>query len=91
MTFSFLFDGAECSEPAPTRGGVASWQDGPVDGESGPAAISGVCNSSGSGEITITSRIGVANPLHRHYHGVYPSLSTQITSSLHLEDLCPSL
>ena len=92
FTLSFLFNGSECSNPAPIRGGVASLQYGGIgyrDGKSVPAAISGVCNRLRSGDVTITSNLG--NVPHGHYHGYHPSSSSSITSSLHVEELCPSL
>ena len=93
FTLSFLFNGSECSNPAPIRGGVASLQYGGgsnTDGKSVPAAISGVCNQLRSGDVTITSNLVKVNVPVGHYHGYHPS-STPITSSLHVEELCPSL
>ena len=94
FTLSFLFNGSECSNPAPIRGGVASSQHGSSsygDHKSVPAAISGVCNQLRSGDVTITSNLVKGNVPYAHYHGRYPSSSTPITSSLHVEELCPSL
>ena len=93
FTLSFLFNGSECSNPAPIRGGVGSLQDGGssyADLKSVPAAISGVCNQLRSGDVTITSNLVEGNVQYGHYHGYYPS-SRSITSSLHVEELCPSL
>ena len=92
FTLSFLFNGSECSNPAPIRGGIASWQGGAFDyrdGKSVPAAISGVCNQLRSGDVTTTSNL-VKGSVNEHYHGYHPS-STSTTSSLHVEELCPSL
>ena len=93
FTLSFLFNGSECSNPAPIRGGVASWQGGGFsdrDYKSVPAAISGVCNQLRSGDVTITSNLVKGYVPHDCYHGHHP-FSTSITSSLHVEELCPSL
>ena len=93
FTLSFLFNGSECSNPAPIRGGVVSVQSGGFsyrEHKSVPAAISGVCNQLRSGDVTITSNLVKGRVLHGHYHGFHPS-STSITSSLHVEELCPSL
>ena len=93
FTLSFLFDGSECSNPAPIRGGVASLQNGGynnTDGKSVPAAISGVCNQLRSGDVTITSNLVKGNVQYGPYHGYDPS-NKSITSSLHVEELCPSL
>ena len=94
FTLSFLFNGSECSNPAPIRGGIASLQNGGynyVDYKSFPAAISGVCNQLRSGDVTITSNLVKGNVQYSHYHGRYPTSSTSIPSSLHVEELCPSL
>ena len=94
FTLSFLFNGSECSNPAPIRGGVVSVQSGGFsyrERKSVPAAISGVCNQLRRGDVTITSNLVKGHVVHRHYHGRYPSSSTSITSSLHVEELCPSL
>ena len=93
FTLSFLFNGSECSNPAPIRGGVASLQNGGFsdrDEKSVPAAISGVCNQLRSGDVTITSNLVKGNVQYGPYHGYDPS-SASITSSLHVEELCPSL
>ena len=93
FTPSFLFNGSECSNPAPIRGGVASLQGGSVnyrDYKSVPAAISGVCNQLRSGDVTITSNLVKGHVPNHYYHGHYP-FSASITSSLHVEELCPSL
>ena len=92
FTLSFLFNGSECSNPAPIRGGVDSLQYGGssnTDGKSVPAAISGVCNQLRNGDVTITSNLVKGNVQYQHYHG--RSFSNSITSSLHVEELCPSL
>ena len=94
FTLSFLFNGSECSNPAPIRGGVASLQSGGYsyrDEKSVPAAISGVCNQLRSGDVTITSNLVKGDVQYALYHGRYFSSSTSITSSLHVEELCPSL
>ena len=93
FTLSFLFNGSECSNPAPIRGGVASWQGGSFsyrEHKSVAAAISGVCNQLRSGDITITSNLAKDNAQYGTFHGYHPS-SPSITSSLHVEELCPSL
>ena len=93
FTLSFLFNGSECSNPAPIRGGVASLQSGGIgyrERKSVPAAISGVCNQLRSGDVTITSNLVKGNVPQGHFHGFHPS-STSLTSSLHVEELCPSL
>ena len=91
FTLSFLFNGSECSNPAPIRGGVASRQYGNHgDHKSVPAAISGVCNQLRSGDVTITSNLVKGHVPQGHFHGYHPS-SPSITSSLHVEELCPSL
>ena len=93
FTLSFLFNGSECSNPAPIRGGVVSVQSGGFsyrEHKSVPAAISGVCNQLRSGDVTITSNLVEGDVQQGHYHGYHPS-SPYITSSLHVEELCPSL
>ena len=92
FTLSFLFNGSECSNPAPVRGGVGSVKGGSAaDAKSVPAAISGVCNQLRNGDVTITSNLVKGNVQYSHYHGRYPTSSTSIPSSLHVEELCPSL
>ena len=81
FTLSFLFNGSECSNPAPIRGGIASDQDGGngnTDKKSVPAAISCVCNQLCSGDVTITSNLVTDNGPYGHYHGLYPSSITPI-------------
>ena len=88
FTLSFLFDGSECSDPAPVRGGVTS-HDTSNDIKSVPAAISGVCHIIRNGTLQITSSVmrecGADNP---YYHGYYEGVRS-ITSSLHVEEMCP--
>ena len=89
FTLSFLFDGSECSDPAPVRGGVTSNSGTGVDTKSVPAAISGVCHITRNGTLQITSSLvrdcGANNA---YYHGYYTG-GRPITSSLHVEEMCP--
>ena len=88
FTLSFLFDGSECSDPAPVRGGVSSY-DIDHDHKSVPAAISGVCHITRNGTLQITSSlVRECGAKYSYYHGYYKG-SRSITSSLHVEEMCP--
>ena len=87
FTLSFLFDGRECSDPAPVRGGVSSHGSG--DHKSVPAAISGVCHITRNGTMQITSSVfRDCGKNYQYYHGYY-NHGRSITSSLHVEEMCP--
>ena len=89
FTLSFLFDGNECSDPAPVRGGVSSNSGTGSDDKSVPAAISGVCQITRNGTLQITSSlVRECGANFRYYHGYYTGGRT-ITSSLHVEEMCP--
>ena len=88
FTLSFLFDGSECSDPAPVRGGVTSYDTG-NDHKSVPAAISGVCHITRNGTLQITSsHIRECGSTYGIFHGYYRG-GHSITSSLHVEEMCP--
>ena len=88
FTLSFLFDGSECNDPAPVRGGVSSHDTG-SDHKSVPAAISGVCHITRNGTLQITSSVmRECGADHGYYHGYYNG-DRSITSSLHVEEMCP--
>ena len=87
FTLSFLFDGSECSDPAPVRGGVSSNSGG--SHKSVPAAISGVCHVTRNGTLQITSSVvRECRADNQYYHGYYLG-GRSITSSLHVEEMCP--
>ena len=89
FTLSFLFDGSECSDPAPVRGGVTSHDNG-NDHKSVPAAISGVCHITRNGTLQITSSlVRECGADYHYYHGYYRGSPFSITSSLHVEEMCP--
>ena len=88
FTLSFLFDGSECSDPAPVRGGVTSF-DFRNDAKSVPSAISGVCHITRNGTLQITSSVvRECGANYQYYHGNYQG-TRSITSSLHVEEMCP--
>ena len=88
FTLSFLFDGSECSDPAPVRGGVTSHDSG-NDHKSVPAAISGVCHITRNGTLQITSSlVRDCGANYGHYQGYYRG-GRSVTSSLHVEEMCP--
>ena len=89
FTLSFLFDGSECSDPAPVRGGVTSSSGTGSDAKSVPAAISGVCHITRNGTLQITSSVVRECGANRHYYHGYYQGSRSITSSLHIEEMCP--
>ena len=91
FTLSFLFDGSECSDPAPVRGGVSSNSASGNDHKSVPGAISGVhvCHITRNGTLQITSSlVRECGANYAYYHGYYGS-GRSITSSLHVEEMCP--
>ena len=88
FTLSFLFDGSECSDPAPVRGGVTSRANG-YDYKSVPAAISGVCHITRNGTLQITSSVVRECGADYNYYNGYYYGSRSITSSLHVEEMCP--
>ena len=88
FTLSFLFDGSECSDPAPVRGGVTLRATG-NDRKSVPAAISGVCHITRNGTLQITSSlVRDCGATTQYFHGYYLG-GRSITSSLHVEEMCP--
>ena len=88
FTLSFLFDGSECSDPAPVRGGVTSFDSG-HDHKSVPAAISGVCHITRNGTLQITSSVVRECDVNFFYHHGFYNGGRSITSSLHVEEMCP--
>ena len=88
FTLSFLFDDSECSDPAPVRDGVTSHDSG-NDRKSVPAAISGVCHITRNGTLQIpSSHIRECGSTYGIFHGCYRG-GHSITSSLHVEEMCP--
>ncbi|XP_065196283.1 uncharacterized protein LOC135827761 isoform X2 [Sycon ciliatum] len=90
FTISILINNTDCQDPGPIRSGVSGYHSG-----SGsvytilPGAISGVCNINTAGSLRITTKLADHSGRYK-YEGYYRSGSSRITSSLHVEEMCPN-
>ena len=89
-TISVLFDGAECVDPAPVRGGVTG-RVGHNNYLAIPGIISGVCNGLASGprRVSTSWRRECYNGDQNKYEGYYGG-NQVVTASMHIDEMCPN-
>ena len=90
FTISVLINNTDCRDPGPIRSGVSGYESG-----SGnvytilPGAVSGVCHINTAGPLRITTKLA-RNSGSTMYEGYYQNSWQRITSSLHVEEMCPN-
>ena len=90
FSISILINNTDCQDPGPIRSGVSCAGVNTVSTIL-PGAIRGVCHINTAGPLRITTKL-VQNTMRGSYayEGYFAGRYKRITSSLHVEEMCPN-
>ncbi|XP_065193564.1 uncharacterized protein LOC135824790 [Sycon ciliatum] len=90
FTISILINNTDCQDPGPIKSGVSNHATASANVFTIlPGAISGVCHINTAGPLRITTKLALNSGSYM-YEGNYHNSAQRITSSLHVEEMCPN-